>query len=52
MNEISTKAAAVATDSWAARAYKVLDEENRGFIYASEILNHISFAGVMKHHKI
>ena len=48
----TAKQPTVASDSWLEMVYKVLDEENRGHIFAFEILDHIKFAGVSQHHQI
>ena len=38
--------------SWAGRAFKALDSENRGFLYKNELLDHIKKGGVYSHHQL
>ena len=36
--------------SWAGRAFKALDRENRGFLFKHELLDQIKKGGVYSHH--
>jgi Ca2+-binding EF-hand superfamily protein len=47
----STPTPAGAT-SWAGRAFRSLDCENRGFLLKHEILDHIKKGGVYSHHQL
>ncbi len=38
--------------SWAGRAFKALDSENRGYLFKHELLNHIKKGGVYTHHQL
>jgi hypothetical protein len=48
----TTKLDTLSNKSWAEKAYHVLDEENRGYLFASEILDHIKYAGVSTHQQL
>ena len=41
-----------ALTSWAGRAFKALDCENRGYLFKHELLDHIKKAGVYSHHQL
>lgn len=36
--------------TWAGRAFKALDRENRGYLFKHELLDHIKKSGVYSHH--
>jgi Ca2+-binding EF-hand superfamily protein len=38
--------------SWAGRAFKALDSDNRGFLFKHELLDHIKKGGVYSHHQL
>ena len=50
--QISTKPTVPTPDTWTGRCFTTLDSENRGFLYKSEILDHIRVAGVYTHHQL
>jgi len=39
-------------NSWAARCYRALDSESRGYILKHELLDHIKEGGVYSHHQL
>lgn len=41
-----------APTSWAGRAFKALDSENRGYLFKHELLNQIKKGGVYTHHQL
>ena len=52
MTPISKVPGKDAPTSWAGRAFKALDSENRGYLFKHELLNQIKKGGVYTHHQL